>query len=137
MFYYKHHHTIKCLIGITPAGAINFLSQGWSGRVSDKELTIRSKFFEKLQHGDTVLADRAFTKEEELATCGATLTIPHFSRGKSQILAKVKKSRKISNVRIQVEGLIGIWKDLGIMQSTIPITQVSLLDNVRQLLLLF
>ena len=45
---YKHHHTIKYLIGITPAGAVNFLSQGWGGRVSDKELTIRSKFFEKL-----------------------------------------------------------------------------------------
>ena len=41
----KHHHNIKYLIGITPAGAINFLSQGWVGRVSDKELTIRSKFF--------------------------------------------------------------------------------------------
>ena len=76
---YKHHHTIKYLIGITPAGAVNFLSQGCGGRVSDKELTIRSKFFEKLQHGDTVLADRGFTIEEELATYGATLTIPHFT----------------------------------------------------------
>ena len=41
---YIHHHTIKYLIGITPAGAFNFLSQGWGGSVSDKELTIRSKF---------------------------------------------------------------------------------------------
>ena len=41
---YKHHHTIKYLIGITPALAVKFLSQGWGGRVPDKELTIRSKF---------------------------------------------------------------------------------------------
>ena len=44
---YKNHHTIKYLIGITLAGAVNFFSQGWGGRVYDKELTIRSKFFEK------------------------------------------------------------------------------------------
>ena len=105
---YKHHHTIKYLIGITTAGAVNFLSQGWGGRVSDKELTIRSKSFEKLQHGHTVLADRGFTIEEELATYGATLTIPHFSRGESQMSAKeVEKSRKISNVRIHVKRVIG------------------------------
>ena len=72
----KHPHNCKYLIGITPAGAINFLSQGWVGRVSDKELAIRSKFFEKLQH---VLANRGFTIEEELATYGAFLTIPNFT----------------------------------------------------------
>ena len=106
---YKHHHTIKYLIGITLAGAVNFYSQGWGGRVSNKELTIRSKFFEKLQHGDTVLADRGFTIEEELATYRATLTIPHFTRGKSQLSAKeVEKSQKISNVRIHIECVIVI-----------------------------
>ena len=28
-------NTIKYLIGITPAGAVSFLSHGWGGRVSD------------------------------------------------------------------------------------------------------
>ena len=78
-----------------------------------------------------ILADRKFTIEEELATYGATLTIPHFTRGKSQMSAKeVEKSRKISNVRIHVERVIGRLKDLRIMQSIIPITQVSQLENV-------
>ena len=128
---WKHHHTIKYLIGITPAGAVNFLSQGWGGRVSDKELTIRSKFFDKLQHHDTVLADRGFTIEEEWATYGATLKIPHFTGEKVQMSAKeIEKSRKISIVRIHVERVIGRMKDFRIMQSIIPITEVSLLDNV-------
>ena len=110
---------------------LTFLSQGWGGRVSDKELTIRSKFFEKLQHGDTVLADRVFTIEEELEKYGVTLTVPHFTQGKLQMSAKeVQKSRKISNVRIHVERVIGRLKDFRIMQSIIPITQISLLDNV-------
>ena len=76
------------MIDIAPAGAVRFLSQGWGGRVPGKELTIRSKFFEKIQHGDTVLAYSGFTIEEELTTYGATLTILHFTRGKSQMLAK-------------------------------------------------
>ena len=33
---YKHHQTVKFLIGISPQGTITFLSQGWGGRRSDK-----------------------------------------------------------------------------------------------------
>lgn len=51
---YKHHNTIKILIGITPSGAISFLSDCWGGRVSDKELTINSGFLDKLEYKDQV-----------------------------------------------------------------------------------
>ena len=34
---YKHQNTWKALIGISPNGAITFVSKLWSGRVSDKE----------------------------------------------------------------------------------------------------
>ena len=36
---YKHHNTVKFLIGITPQGVISFVLKGWGGRVSDKHLT--------------------------------------------------------------------------------------------------
>ena len=35
---YKHHNTIKVLIGITPQGTISYVSEAWSGRSSDKFL---------------------------------------------------------------------------------------------------
>lgn len=33
---YKHHNTIKYLIGITPQGVVSFISKGWGGRTGDK-----------------------------------------------------------------------------------------------------
>ena len=51
---YKHHNTIKLLVGTTPTGSFSFLSKCWGGPVSDKELTINSGFLDQLEHGDQV-----------------------------------------------------------------------------------
>ncbi|KAK1900580.1 52 kDa repressor of the inhibitor of the protein kinase, partial [Dissostichus eleginoides] len=94
---YKHNNTIKYLIGITPAGAISFLSPGWGGRVSDKQITKESGFLKLLEPRDEVLADRGFLIRDELAAYGATLRIPHFTKGKKQLSAQeVDTSRQLS-----------------------------------------
>ena len=128
---YKHTSTIKYLIGITPAGAVSFLSRGWGGKVSDKEITNRSNFYDFAQNGDMVMADCGFTIEDELATRGATLKIPAFTKNKKQMSAKdVNNSRKISNVCIHVERVIGRTKKFKILNSIILIKMVDLLDSV-------
>ena len=33
---YKHHNTVKYLIGITPQRTVSYISEGWGGRTSDK-----------------------------------------------------------------------------------------------------
>ena len=107
----KSHNTIKYLIGITPAVAVWFLSAGWEGRASDKEITLKSGFLDKLTHGDCVLADQGFLAEEELATRGAVLHITLFTRGKKQMTAKyIDISRQIAHVRIDVEHVFGCLK---------------------------
>eukprot|EP00112_Aurelia_sp_Birch-Aquarium-sp1_P012053 Seg253.27 transcript_id=Seg253.27/GoldUCD/mRNA.D3Y31 product="THAP domain-containing protein 4" protein_id=Seg253.27/GoldUCD/D3Y31 len=128
---YKHNNTIKYLIGISPAGAVTFLSEGWGGRVSDKQITLESGFIWKVYPGDCILADRGFLIDEDLAQRGAFLKIPKFTKGKSQLAAKdVHRSRQLANVRIHVERVIGQLKKFRILQSTIPISQVDLIDNV-------
>ena len=64
---YKHHNTIKLLIGITPQGVISYISDAWGGRTSDKHLTEHCGFLNKLLPGDVVLADCGFDISESFA----------------------------------------------------------------------
>lgn len=84
---YKHNNTMKYLIGITPAGAISFLSEGWGGRASDKRMTKESGFYDLVEFRDEIIADRGFLISDELAARGATLRVPAFTKGKRQLSA--------------------------------------------------
>ena len=105
---YKHYNTAKYLISITPQGVISFISNGWGGRASDKFIVENSGYLNYLSDGDVVLADRGFDVADSLAFFGATLDIPAFTRGQNQLSAEdVEVTRKIANVRIHVERIIG------------------------------
>ena len=78
---YKHHNTIKVLIGITPQGTVCFVSKAWGGRTSDKFLTENCGILDKLLPGDTVMADRGFTISESVGLRHSKLVIPAFTKG--------------------------------------------------------
>ncbi|XP_035678171.1 uncharacterized protein LOC118416983 isoform X1 [Branchiostoma floridae] len=124
---YKHHNTVKFLIGISPQGCISFISKAWGGRVSDKYLTENCGILRKLEPGDIVLADRGFTIADSVAFQGAKLHIPAFTKGKKQLSAsEVETTRKIANVRIHVERVIGlVRRKYSVLQSTLPIPLVK------------
>ena len=82
---YKSHNTVKCLIGVTPAGVVSFLSYGWGRCASDKMIALKSGFLEVVSHGDCILAYLGFLIEEELAVCGAVLRIPAFTGEKKTV----------------------------------------------------
>ncbi|KAL7300297.1 hypothetical protein TKK_0006927 [Trichogramma kaykai] len=108
---YKHHKTIKVLIGITGQGSIR----------------------------DVVLADRGFLIEDLLNTVGASLYIPAFTKGVNQLdPLDLEKTRKIANVRIHVERVIGGLKQkFQILSGRIPLDMLytdsngdSLIDEI-------
>ena len=124
---YKHHNTVKVLIGIAPQGVVSFVSNCWGGRVSDKFLTDNCGLLNKLLPGDVVLADRGFDIAESVGLKQASLHIPAFTRGKQQLSAlEIEDTRNIANVRIHVERVIGcVRQKYTILQSTLPINFVT------------
>ena len=62
---YKHHNTIKCLVGISSIEYIAFLSDCY-GRASDRYIVKDSGFCDLLEREDMVMADRVFQIHVEL-----------------------------------------------------------------------
>lgn len=136
---YKHHNTAKYLIGITPQGSVSYISHGWGGRTSDKYITENSSFLSYLVPGDLILADRGFDIRDSVSTCCSNLLMPAFTKGKSQLSGiEVEQTRRIANVRIHVERVIGnIRKKFSILSDTQPIDflvspdgSLTLLDKI-------
>lgn len=92
------------------------------GRVSDKHITENSGVLRKLLPGDIVLTDRGFDIADSVGHYQAKLYIPAFIKGKKQLSAQeVEKTRKIANVRIHVEHVIGlVRRKCVILQSILP-----------------
>lgn len=115
--YYKGKNTVKFMIGISPSGAITYISQGYGGRSTDVHITLDKKhlavvndesFCNLLKPGDEVLADRGFLIKKSIEERGATLTTPAFLGKRSRLTRRETSfSRKVSNIRIHVERVIG------------------------------
>ncbi|XP_051733486.1 uncharacterized protein zgc:113019 [Ctenopharyngodon idella] len=117
--HYTNKHTLKYLIGITPRGAIAFISHGWEGPVSDEHVTENSGLLNKLFPGDLVLADRGF----DGLMCAEVKTP---ASGHSQLDAKdVEVTRQIAHLRVHVEKLIGcVRTKYIILNGTVPVSMV-------------
>lgn len=128
---YKHHNTLKYLVGIAPDGLISFISKAWGGRITDRQIVQLSGFLDLIDPGDLILADRGFPIQEDLLFRHATLQIPPSSSGiEQQCTAQVNKTKRIANVRIHVERGINRLKWFAIIDETLPLTMVPLFDDI-------
>ena len=110
---YKHHNTVKFLIGCCPQGAISFISKGWGGRVSDKHLTKNCFLLNKLLPGDRVLADWGFDIQESVGLMCAEVEITAFTKGKTQLAAlDVQTTRKLAHLRMHIVRVIGVVRQM-------------------------
>ena len=113
---YKNTNTVKVLIGITPSGAISFVSPCYEGSISDRRLVEASGLLEKLEPGDEVMADKGFQIQDILAPLGVRLNTPPFLASNSQMsVDDVTMTRKIARLRIHVERAIGRVKEFHIL----------------------
>ncbi|XP_057683201.1 uncharacterized protein LOC130911752 [Corythoichthys intestinalis] len=124
--HYRQSNSMKYLIGVTPQGAISFISKGCGGGASDKHITETSGILDKLLPGDMVLADRGFDIQDSVGLMCAEVKIPAFTQGRSQLDASdVESTRKIAHLRIHVERVIGnIRNKYTILSNKVPISFV-------------
>ena len=103
---YKNHNTAKALVGITPCGAIYFISDLYGGNISDKKLTVESGTCKLLEHGDSIMVDRGFTIKDVLPP-GVSLNVPPRLNETGQLTENERTTtRRIASVRIHVERAI-------------------------------
>ena len=101
---YKNHNTYKVLIGISPGGAVTFVSNLYPGSISDKQLTRKSVLLQLLKKNDSVMADRGFDIQDDLTPLGVKMNIPPFMKGRSQLEpSELVETRRIASLRIHVE----------------------------------
>ena len=128
---YKHHNTVKALVGISPHGLVTFISELYGGRVSDKMIVKDCGILDLLQPGDSVMADRGFEIEDILKERGVHLNIPLFMNGKAQLSKSDEvKTRRIASVRIHVERVINRVKSFRIISQTVPLTVYKDLSRI-------
>ena len=136
---YKSHTTLKGLIGISPNGSVAFVSELWSGSISDRELVIKSDIlplFYLVPPGKRVMADRGFDIQDLLVKPNLLLNIPSFKGNRPFFpLSEVVETQKIASVRIHVERAIGRIKNkFRILQKDIPLSLFGSINHLACLL---
>ena len=128
---YKNHTTLKALVGITPGGALSFVSQLYTGHISDREIVLRSGFLEqKFNNGDSVMADKGFTVQDLLPP-GVGLNIPPFLGSQGQMSPDdVVKTQSIASLRVHVERAINKIKNFHIWDGVVPLNLFGVVNQM-------
>ena len=129
---YKSANTLKGLVGISPSGSLTFISQLYTGSVSDREITKRCGILKMpFQAGDTVMADKGFDIQDLLDPISFKINMPPFLHMQDQMPAQdVVETQQIAAERIHVERAINKIKNFHIFDQIIPL---SLAGSINQI----
>lgn len=139
---YKHHNTVKVLIGITLRGLITFVSNPYGGNTLDRHIA-ETELIGKLEPGDAVMVDSGFNIGDLVLQRRAKLHMPPFTRndstGRRKALnqSEILKTRKIASLRIHVERAIERMKNFNILSKTVSLTFWPLLYQTLLIVAVF
>lgn len=127
---YKNHTTLNRPVGISPSGAITFISQLYTGSISDREIVERSGMLDlPFNEGDSVMADKGFTISDILPL-GVSLNIPPFLGTSTQMPPEdVVRPQEIAGLWIHVERAIN-KKSFHIWDSVIPLNLFGIANQM-------
>ena len=111
-------------MGISPSGVITYVSNLYTGSISDKELIHCSGILDLLEQGDSIMADCGFDIQDHPTLRGVRLNIHLFLKGKSQLTESgLVETRRIASIRIHVEHAMERIKNFHI---TLPSSMCSI-----------
>lgn len=118
--HYKGSHTLKILIGITPAGTISFVSNAYGGRATDKAIFLKENVISKCDPHDAIMVDKGFMIENECAENFLKLIRPPFLKKKNQFSKEeAEQTADIARARVHVERAIQRIKLFNILNDQI------------------
>ncbi|XP_053393114.1 uncharacterized protein LOC128555267 [Mercenaria mercenaria] len=128
---YKNRNTIKVLVGTTPGGLVNYISEAYGGSTSDRQIVERCKIVNACDPGDSVMADKGFNVQDLFATANVRVNVPTFFKKKNRMSGKiVVNDRKISSKRVHIERIIGLGKTYKILTCPLTGTETKLSSHI-------
>ena len=82
---YKHHNTLKFLGGVEPNSFITYILKAYTGRISNKEITTDTGYFDTVPAYTVLIYDKGFNIAEECAVRHITHYVLPGKRGASQM----------------------------------------------------
>ena len=90
----------------------------------------QSGYLQHLNRGDLVMADKGFTIQDELASVGAKLALPHFMKRKKQFTKEESEhNKKIASLRIHVERYMERLKNWHFFDRPIPVSMSDIASD--------
>lgn len=132
---YKNRNTIKVLIGITPKGAVSFISDCYGGAASDRSIIERSALLSNcdamFEKKDSIMADKGFLVQDLFANFDVEINIPTFMRGRTRLpQAQRLSDAAVSSKRVHVERIIGYAKTYKIIHGVLPYNLLHLSNKI-------
>ncbi len=107
------------------------LSDCYGGRTTDQYICQNSGFYNLLEYGDMVMADRGFQIKEDLLHFYCSLVVPPGARAKSQMTTtECSLTKEVADLRINVERAINRLKTFRILKNTLPLTMLPLAYDI-------
>ena len=119
------------VIDRSPGGAITFISQLYTGSISDREIVVRSGLLDlPLKENDSIMADKGFTIQD-LLPLGVSLYIPPFLGSSAQMPTEdVILTQEIASLCIHVERAVNKIKTFHIWDGVVPLHQFTLVNQM-------
>ncbi|XP_052469828.1 uncharacterized protein LOC128026625 [Carassius gibelio] len=125
---YKSHCTFKAMVGMSPHGALTFVSALFEGSMSDREVFRQSGITSLLTPDMAIMVDKGFLVDDLVP---GPVHRPAFLSKRAQMSeVDVLKTQSIARLRVHVERLIRRVKENKLFDTTIPLSIAGSINQI-------